>query len=809
MWTVTVGQRSGLSAADINRSLAVLDAALDYWGRYIDFGAANIEVKVEFIALNENILAQAGSTFRQNGGSLYQADSVIELQTGVDPNGGDEEIFIEINKLGYDSNIFHFGGLNSPPPADKIDLFTVLLHEIAHGFGFVSLFDRPESTVFDSFVAGAPSSGFRFNGPITSSRFGFIDLSSPDPSHILDSNSLFSEQLNLGQRQLITAREMWMMRDIGLPFLLPTEGNDTLYGLTGQPSISLLGGDDLFFASGGEEVFGGDGADTITGGGTFEGQAGNDSLTGGGRLLGGLGQDILRGDTGRDYLDGGEGNDSLFGGPESDQLLGSDGNDWLNGGDGDDFLNGGEGADTLIGGEGRDRISYRYVFSNITINLATGMSSGGEADGDVLSEIEVIDGSQFADTLIGDGEDNTLNGDSGDDSLDGADGNDYIDGDGGEDSIFGGDGADTLIGDFGDDTIDGGDGNDLLYGSYGRDILNGGGGADRIFDISGSNSISGGDGDDFIRAGPDRDTLIGDAGDDTLDGGGGNDQIFAGFGDDQANGGDGADFIRTGPGADTVLGGTSDDTLGASNGNDVLRGEDGRDLLLGSNGNDRLFGGSSPDTLLGGNGRDTLLGEGGFDRLRGQDGDDVLEGGLGGDFLDGDAGTDTASYANAGSGVQVRLWNGDGTQGEAAGDQLLEIENLAGSAHNDTLTGDAGANRIDGNFGADIIQGLAGADELIGDRGDDFLIGGAGDDTFLYFAGDGADVIADFAAGAGSEDAIRLFTLGPAFDTFTEVLAATSDDGFGNAVIDFGRGDTITLSGVAKADLHQDDFVFG
>ena len=146
--------------------------------------------------------------------------------------------------------------------------------------------------------------------------------------------------------------------------------------------------------------------------------------------------------------------------------------------------------------------------------------------------------------------------------------------------------------------------------------------------------------------------------------------------------------------------------------------------------------------------------------------------------------------------------------GEALGDTLLEIENLAGSAFNDSLAGDNAANRIDGNAGDDIIQGLDGADTLIGDRGDDLLIGGAGDDTFLYFAGDGADVITDFEAGAGTDDAIRLFNLGPAFDTFAEVLAATTDNGMGNTVIDFGGGDTITLQGVAIAQLHQDDFVF-
>ncbi len=319
--------------------------------------------------------------------------------------------------------------------------------------------------------------------------------------------------------------------------------------------------------------------------------------------------------------------------------------------------------------------------------------------------------------------------------------------------------------------------------TQGNDNIVGTTGDDEIDALGGNDSVSGLEG---------RDTLIGGAGDDTLRGDGGNDQLFSGFGDDRADGGDGADLIRTGPGKDTLLGGADNDTLGASNRSDLLRGGDGDDLMLGSNGNDRLFGDGGNDTLLGGNGRDTLEGGTGADRL------------VGGNS----GGADVASYANAGAGVQVRLWNGDGTAGDALGDTLLEIENLAGSAFNDSLAGDAGGNRIDGNGGDDIIQGLDGDDQLIGDRGDDLLIGGAGNDTFLYFAGDNADVIADFEAGAGSDDAIRLFNLGPAFDTFAEVLAATSDVG-GDAVIDFGGGDQITLQGVTTANLHQDDFVFG
>src|SRR5262245_7297302 len=72
---------------------------------------------------------------------------------------------------------------------------------------------------------------------------------------------------------------------------------------------------------------------------------------------------------------------------------------------------------------------------------------------------------------------------------------------------------------------------------------------------------------------------------------------------------------------------------------------------------------------------------------------DTMSGGAGADRMDGAGGVDTASYANAPGSVVVNLATGQGSLGDAAGDVLLNIENLTGSSYDDTLIGSTADNR--------------------------------------------------------------------------------------------------------------------
>ena len=204
--------------------------------------------------------------------------------------------------------------------------------------------------------------------------------------------------------------------------------------------------------------------------------------------IGGSGNDSILGNSLANSLAGGGGNDSLAGIGGDDELYGGAGADSLDGGDGNDYLEGGVGADALIGGGGYDTAAYRTSAAGVNVNLSTGAGSGGDAAGDTYSGIEYLRGSDFADTLAGDANNNWMAGYDGNDSLAGNGGDDWLLGGAGNDTIEGGDGSDGVFGDAGNDELYGGAGNDQLYGGDGNDTLYGGSGADTLVGGAGTDT---------------------------------------------------------------------------------------------------------------------------------------------------------------------------------------------------------------------------------------------------------------------------------------------------------------------------------
>src|SRR5262249_48617259 len=101
-------------------------------------------------------------------------------------------------------------------------------------------------------------------------------------------------------------------------------------------------------------------------------------------------------------------------------------------------------GDTIDGGIGIDVAAYGASASAVNVDLQANTASGGDAAGDVLSNIEGLSGSAFADQLSGDGNANRLFGLAGIDVIQGRAGNDFLDGGAGNDSLDGGADTDTV-----------------------------------------------------------------------------------------------------------------------------------------------------------------------------------------------------------------------------------------------------------------------------------------------------------------------------------------------------------------------------
>ena len=643
----------------------------------------------------------------------------------------------------------------------------------------------------------------------------------------------------------------------------PPEEPDALF----HPVPTVTGANDTHAGTGADDILeGGPGADTLDGRGQPEGGIGDTASYY-------YASDAVHVDlaAGRGYTGEAKGDtlidiENLFGSRGPDTLTGDAGRNILVGAAGNDTLDGGPGADLLVGGAGTDTVTYRRAYSThgVRVDLALGVADGSAAEGDTLIGIENIIGSLQDDALYGDDKANRLRGHAGDDLLAGRGGRDvfvyYPDGD--HDTVLDFEtGQDTLelhlydvyrgydwreldIQTEGEDTvlrID--DDNSLTLSGVAPDELR-----EKNFEfvreIRPVKQQAGQDEGDEGDEGADRGcvvgvTLTGDAGnntltgtdcDDVLDGRGGADTLDGRAGEDWAY------YKDSTAGVTIDLGGTKDgEGYVTGSGGDAegdklkdienLWGSAHNDTLTGDANNNRLVGGAGKDTLDGGAGEDwayykdstagvtinlggTEDGQGGDaegdklknienlwgsahdDSLTGDGKNNRLVGGPGEDTLDGGAGIrDWAAYTDSGAAVTIDLGgtpvNGYiiGSGGDAEGDKLKNIENLRGSAHDDSLTGNASNNWLVGGPGADTLDGGAGYDTAYyTDSPAGVTIDLGATDTNGYSIGTGGDAQGDKIKNIGDLE-------GSAYDD------TLTGDGSGNWMWGLAGDDTLTGAG--------------
>jgi Ca2+-binding RTX toxin-like protein len=218
--------------------------------------------------------------------------------------------------------------------------------------------------------------------------------------------------------------------------------------------------------------------------------------------------------------------------------------------------------------------------------------------------------------------------------------------------------------------------------------------------------------------------------------------------------------------------------------------EDGP-VVQGTNGNDIIFqSNASWETLLGLAGDDVFVAI--TSKITPFD-----------DTWDGGGGVNTAYFAGIDTPITVNLAVGTAERKHGTGYggdlNLINIQNVVGSAHKDLLTGDAGSNTLWGHDGNDQLVGGGGDDTLDGGQGNDVLRGGEGVDVVR--GGTGADEIRWHVGDLG-RDEIEWFVLGEDTIAFGDDFLVTADPA-GSLFVVGSFLDTILIADTIEAGWQE------
>ena len=410
---------------------------------------------------------------------------------------------------------------------------------------------------------------------------------------------------------------------------------------------------------------------------------------------------VINGRGGDDLICGGRTTDFIFGGAGNDKLRGRGGIDYLAGSTGNDHLYG----DAKDGGS-LDLADYELTTNGVNINFQTDRATGEGTD-TLHANIDGAWGSEYDDTITGDGD------------------TQFIWSGGGNDTINAGGGLDLVTPGDGNDVVDGGaepqgeEVNDLDI-FYVNDST-----GPTTVDLGAGTASGAGIGTDQVT---DFENVVGSNFDDTITGDQSSNILFGGRGNDQLRGAQGFDYAAYWFAASAVNANlqtrtsTGTTTLDAQ-GNDL---SEGTDAFLDIEG---LLGTMNFNDVLVGDNQDNYIdGDGGDDNLSGGGGDDWFVGGLGSDTVDGGAGSfDFWDYYGS-EAITANLATGTITT-PTLSVGVTGVESVAGADKADTLIGDANDNRFYGWNGDDEIVGADGNDQIDGGGGTDTADPGAGTDT--------------------------------------------------------------------------------
>jgi Ca2+-binding RTX toxin-like protein len=414
--------------------------------------------------------------------------------------------------------------------------------------------------------------------------------------------------------------------------------------------------------------------------------------------------------------------ENIVGSDLADKLIGNAGDNVINGGGGSDWIFGGAGADIIDGGDGRNKINYIDSNAAVDIDLNRLEQIGGHAQGDQLTNILAVDGSNYADTIKLKSE-----------------GWGFVWAAGGNDKIYGGTGQHNIYGDAGNDTFYYGGGKSTFYGGIGTNTLD----------------LSLVDKGYLFDLGSAQKVVLENVSQQNAD------ETISFFETQRFIGSEGNDIFKMYNKGYFVDGGLGIDTMNASS----LDYSTGTGMIFNMvDGTVRSLGGvafatfANIEKFIGTTGGDNFISYGPNGHFTGLAGGDTLWAGYYADWFDGgtDSELDVANCSNSNASVTVDLRQSAQYGGYAEGDQLNNVEAVVGSRFEDTLTIGGAGKSVDGGLGGDDIFVFAANAKINGGGGDDninisgqlnTIYGGADADSFYFEGAFGGNKIMDYQHG--------------------------------------------------------------
>ncbi|MEA9983453.1 calcium-binding protein, partial [Herbaspirillum sp. RTI4] len=467
---------------------------------------------------------------------------------------------------------------------------------------------------------------------------------------------------------------------------------------------------------------------------------------------------------------------TIYGSNAKDVYYGGAGNDTIIGGNGNDYFEGGAGADTLLGGSGNNTAGYTLSASGVTIDLSTGFGTGGDAQGDKLTNINSIIGSSYDDTFIIGPATATVSG-----------------GAGGSDTLSFALSTAAVTVDLNAGTSSGGYASHVTY-SHIQNVI-GTAFSDTFVASSDANHFDGGSG------GSDTVSYAASTAGVTVN-------LATGVGSGGYAAGDSYTHIQN------VIGSAYNDTFGGNSDINYFNGgSGGQDTVSYANSAAGVTVNFVTGRGTGGDAEgDTYLN---VQNVIGSAYDDTFIAAVDSrSFNGGSGGADTVSYVTSNAGITIDTINNVGSGGYANNNTYTNIRNFIGTGYSDTFIAGSSPHNFDGGTGGsdtvsfatapgavtvDLYTGTSSGSYAQGDTLTHIqnVIGGAGDD--LFYASAEAN---SFNGGAGSNTVSYLHsTLGVVVDLTNTIGTGTADG--------YAAGDSFVNIQNLIGSVYDDAFVSG